>query len=191
LEEIMNPVRNHASGPPLANIQDLSVLVDAGSGSKAADSLTRTTLKLPAGGNYWAELRGGQLHIYEAESGVCGWSFGERSECTNVTLDDGLVRIGVSGIGVSEIVLHLAPQTHRGSLRSLEELDMPVDLLDRYAELRAKGSLTVQEMHERRDLLEKIRAQFRRVDDQRESRQSCRSSTSSSGESCRSVGGSG
>jgi hypothetical protein len=180
----MNAIRNHSSrAGTLMDAGNLPILVDPQQGTDIANALKRSTLKLPASGSYWAELRGGQLDIYEAQNGVRGWSIDGHRGGANVVVGDKVAIVGSFGSAVNEIVLHLSPQTPRRSMRSLEELSAPVDLLDRYAALRAKQSPTMRELQERQELLDQIRKEFRRNDSRRPSRRSSRTSSATSGES--------
>ena len=107
--------------------------------SQVNDYLSQTSLCLPRNASYHVEMREKTLHIYSSNKEIDGYKFADFNEQREVEIRNGNIAIELNNSAVKTVVLHLTPKKPNTLVYPTLSGDVPVELLDRYVELKQRG----------------------------------------------------
>lgn len=154
----MTPLHHHKE--TLAPIGKLNLLLDKTNAQAIAKALQGTSLELPESGDYFVDLVGSTLHVYEMNQGITRYQVKARDEQKSVEIVPDGVKIELSGARVSEVHLHTGRFTPTQPTLLLEELSAPMNLLKEYAKLQTKSTPSTEDLHRKRELIKEIGKEF-------------------------------
>jgi hypothetical protein len=173
-------------------------------GAKAINIIASLPLKLPAGETYGLSIRGDVLVIAGSRSGITGFKIDGSPFVRGIEgVDEGTLISVEAGNGIRKILLLSQPKPIPRNALNHSSVTAPVSLLDEYAKLRIKEEsqeLSLVEHNRKKELLDEIGLEYRRLNQQVQSSpyhstsaaESYRSTPASTGESrCGSTNGRG